>query len=78
MEMSTLAIILLIVAFLVLGLLVRFKRNRYVNYIGLAGAVFFLVYAFVNGEYMYPCLFFFIIFGYLSGKALAGEGKKKR
>lgn len=77
MEMGVPVIIALVAAFLVLGLLfAKFKRNRYIPYVGLAGAVFFLIYALVEREYMYPSLFFFLIFGYLSGKTLVGQKRK--
>ena len=79
MEVSVLGIVVLVVVFLVLGLLLtKFRGNRYVPYIGIVGAVFFLVYAFVDRDYLYPSLFFFLIFGYLSYRALVVRRKKEQ
>ncbi len=77
MEVSFPVIIVLVVAFLVLGLLFRrFKNNRYLPLIGIAGALFFLIYAFVQRDYMYQSLFFFIIIGYMGVKSLFSRDRR--
>lgn len=42
----------------------KFKHIKIIPIISIAGAIFFLVYAFINKEKLYYSLFFFLVFGF--------------